>query len=160
MTRLILLGLILSLTACAPVISQEMRSRADTKIDVTRLFHDPDAYRGKTVILGGVIAAAQNLPEGTRIEVLQKPLNSRYIPEETDISQGRFLVIHDGYLDTAIYSSGRYITVAGEVIGAKTGTIGDMPYRYPLMKALEIHLVDSSGSGIPVFFSIGLFKSF
>ena len=151
--------MILSLAGCAHIVSQEMRTRAEPRIDTARLFEDPEAYRERTVILGGVIIACRNVTEGTHLEVLQKPLNYRDIPEDTDISYGRFLVIYNGYLDTAIYAPGRLITIAGEVIGVKSGTLEEMPYRYPLIKGREVHLVDRSSS-LPISFGIGVFKSF
>ena len=78
---------------------------------------------------------------------------------ETCHSYGRFLVIYNGYLDTANYAPGRLITVAGEVIGGKSGTLEEMPYRYPYIKGREVHLVDRSSS-LPISFGIGVFKSF
>ena len=151
--------MLLSLAGCAHVVSQEMRTRAEPRVDAARLFADPEAFREQTVILGGVIIACRNVTEGTHLEVLQKPLNYRDIPEDTDVSYGRFLVIYNGYLDTANYAPGRLITVAGEVIGGKSGTLEEMPYRYPYIKGREVHLVDRSSS-LPISFGIGVFKSF
>jgi outer membrane lipoprotein len=151
--------MLLSLAGCAHVVSQDMRTKAEPGIDMALFFADPEAYLKRTVILGGVIASSWNVPEGTYIEVLQKPLDYRDIPEDTDISYGRFLVIYNGYLDTAIYAPGRLITVAGEVIGKKSGTLEEMPYHYPLIRGREVHLIDRSSSP-PISFGIGIFKSF
>ncbi len=142
------------------MISSETRDRAEKNVNMTRLFDDPESYKGKIVILGGIIASSRNTKEGTYIEIVQKPLDSRGIPEDTDVSSGRFLIIHQEYLDSAIYARGKHITIAGEVLGSMMGSIGEMPYRYPLIRASEIHLVDVGSSHIPVTFGIGVMKSF
>jgi outer membrane lipoprotein len=164
MKQLILLIItLLALNGCAHVISSETRATVDTTVSNQRLFGDPDLYRGRIVILGGVIANARNAAEGTFLEVVQKPLDDRGRPEETDFSQGRFLALHQGFLDTAIFIPGRQVTVAGEVAGWQEGKIGEMNYRYPLIRSREIHLVERTsdgGTGIPISVGIGIFKGF
>jgi outer membrane lipoprotein len=59
---------------------------------------------------------------------------------DTDESEGRFLVHHSGYLDPAIYRSGRHLTVVGEVMGGKSLKIGEAEYRYPVLTSKFLHL--------------------
>jgi outer membrane lipoprotein len=101
---------------------------------------DPDTYKGKTILLSGVIISSVNLKEGTMIEVLQKPADMRGKPKDVDESEGRFLALYPGYLDVAIYNGGRKVTVAGEVQGKKIQRLGEIDYTYPLISAKEIHL--------------------
>jgi len=112
-----LIFLILLISGCAHVVSKELRDRAEKEIAPIDVMKDPDAYKGRIVILGGIIASSINMKEGTYIEVIQKPLDYRGRPEDTDISHGRFIILYEDYLDTAIYSHGREVTVAGEVMG-------------------------------------------
>jgi outer membrane lipoprotein len=91
--------------------------------------------------------------------VVQKPLDSRERPEDTNISEGRFLILSEGYLDSAIYSQGTEVTVAGKVIGKRVRPLGEIQYTYPLIKSSEIHLFTPS-RGIPIRFGIGIFKTF
>ncbi len=158
--RLIALLAILSFAGCAHVVSQEMRDRAEPNLDTARFFADPEAYSGKIVILGGIIASSRNAKDGTYIEVLQKPLNYRGIPEDSDLSYGRFIVFYEGFLDPAVYSQGKIMTAAGEVIGIRTGNLGEMQYRYPLIKGKEVHLIERGGEHPSVSFGIGIFKGF
>lgn len=154
--------LVLALTAiigCAHVISREVREEADRELTPEILFRDPDAYKGKIVILGGVIISSKNTDKGTHIEVLQNPIDSRGRPEDTDVSYGRFLIFYEGYLDTAIYSMGRKVTVVGEVLGKKTRPLGEVQYSYLLIKSKELHILKPR-SGYPVRFSIGIWKTF
>ncbi len=160
MKRFLFLTLVItSLFGCAHVISQELRGRVDRELTPMALFKDPDAYKGKTVMLGGVIVSSINTDEGTYIEVLQKPLDYRGRPEDADISHGRFIVFYEGYLDTAIYSRGREMTVAGEVIGKRLRPLGEIQYPYPLIKSRELHLFEPP-YGIPIRFWIEIWKTF
>jgi len=155
MRRFFLLLIIVFLSGCAHVISEELREKAYGEPPPSVLFKDPDAFKGRSVILGGVIVSSINAKEGTYIEVLQKPLDSRERPEDTDVSYGRFIIFHEGYLDTAVYSQGRAITVAGEVIGKRIQPLGEIQYPYLLMKGEEIHLLEPRYD-IPVHFGIGI----
>lgn len=144
---------------CSHVVSREMRVLAENEGAASLVFKNPDAYRGKLVILGGLIAGSRNTREGTSLEIVEKELDYRGRPKATDRSRGRFIVLHDGYLDTAIFSSGRYVTVAGEVTGSRVRMLGEMEYSYLMIRSREIHLVDRS-AGIPVTFGVGIFHSF
>jgi len=147
------------LSGCAHVVSQEMRDRAGKEVNTEMLFQNPDAYMGKIVILGGFIAGTETRGEGSYIEVVQNPLDSTGRPEDRDTSFGRFLVFIEGRIDTAIYSSGREITVAGEVLGRKVQPLGEAQYSYPLIKGNELHPIKQRGE-FPVHFGIGIWKSF
>lgn len=139
---------------CAHVVSEGLRSQVDTSVTPSLLFANPEAYRGKVVILGGDIVKTGNRREGTTIEVIQKPLDYRGRPVVSDRSAGRFLILYDGYLDPVIYQKGKMITVAGEVIGSSLLPLGQMDYSYPLIKSRELYLTEP-GYGMPVFFGIG-----
>ncbi|MDI6890948.1 MAG: Slp family lipoprotein [Thermodesulfovibrionales bacterium] len=159
MKRFLLILTIISLFGCAHVVSKEIRETVDKELTTPALFKDPDAYKGRVVILGGVIVSSTNTEEGTYIEVLQKPLDYRGRPEDTDISYGRFIIFFEGYLDTAVYSQGREMTVAGEVIGKKVCPLGEIQYPYLLIKSKELHLFKPR-YGIPIRFGIGIWKAF
>lgn len=128
------------MSGCAPVISRGILQQVDPTVTFQRVMKNPDAYQGKIVVWGGVIMSASNLKEGTLIEVLQKPLGFRKRPTEGDESDGRFLALYHGYLDTAIFAKGREVTVAGTILGERTKRLGEIDYHYPLMAIREIHL--------------------
>jgi len=160
MKRLILFIVIASFfPGCAHVVSKDLREQADKSVPVSELFRDPEAYKGKVFVLGGVIVDSANAPEGTYIEVLERPLDYRGRPLDTDISRGRFIILQEGYVDTEIFSRGREVTVAGEVIGTKVKPLGEIDYTYPLIKSMSLNLL-RPGYDIPVHFGIGVFHSF
>ncbi len=155
--------LVFSLTfftlGCAHIVSQDLRDRAVKELPTASLFKEPKAHKGKIVILGGSIVSSLNTQEGTYIEVVEKPLDYRGRPRYTDQSHGRFLVFYEGFLDTAIYSEGRNITVAGEVMGEKVRPLGEINYHYLLIKSRELHLLQP-GQRMPIRFGIGIWQSF
>ena len=119
------------------------------------LFKNPEAHEGKTVILGGIVVSTHNTDKGTYVEVLQTPLDSRGRPKDTDYSYGRFIFFYEEYLDAAIFSKGKAVTVGGKIFGTTTRPLGDIDYTYPLVYAREVHII-SPKSTSPVFFSIGV----
>jgi outer membrane lipoprotein len=137
---LILVGMLLWLQACAPVISPQLMQQVDKELTYHVLVADPEAFKGKTALLGGTIVNTIPKTGQTEIEVVQKELLSSGEPRLTDKSGGRFLVVVDRFLDPAIYKSERDLTVAGKVQGSVVRRIGEIDYRYPVIAALELHL--------------------
>jgi outer membrane lipoprotein len=125
---------------CAHAISETMRLQAEPPISFAELRANPEAYKDRTVILGGEILQTSNLREGTRLEVLQKPLDRAEAPLRTDRTGGRFMALCDDYLDPAVYAPGRRITVAGRVLGTYQGKVGEVDYLYPLISCQEKYL--------------------
>ncbi len=132
--------LMLFITACASVMSETTMKSVDQSVSFAALQQKPDAYKGKVVLLGGQIIATTVKDNETWIEVLEKNLDSGQKPENTDQSGGRFLVKFQGFLDPAIYTPGRYLTVAGQVEGKVVRPINEIKYTFPLLSAKEHHL--------------------
>ncbi len=138
----------LALSACA-VISRQVRSQAYPPIAFEDLLQNPDAYLGKTVILGGYVIKTCNQGGGTLIFVLQSPLGLGEEPGSRDASRGRFIVSAKGFLDPEVYSKDRRITVAGKVAGSRVEPEAQMRYRYPVLQSIEIHLWPKYESSAP-----------
>ena len=130
----------LIVTGCAHVISEQLRLQVPPELTFKEVSRGPAKYQGKIVLWGGVIIKSTNSKEGTLIEVLEKPLGFRGQPKDVDVSEGRFLILHPKYLDTAIYAQDREITVAGKVIGERTLPLGEIEYSYPVIAPKEMHL--------------------
>jgi outer membrane lipoprotein len=134
-----LIGALL-IAGCAPVISQGVLAQVDRAIGFEQLLKDPDAYQGRTVLLGGEIIETRNYPENTLIFLLQRPLGPRDEPDVDGESKGRFIVAVPGFLDPAIYRPGRKVTVAGAVEGKQTHPLGEIQYTYPVISRRELYL--------------------
>jgi outer membrane lipoprotein len=141
---------------CAPTFPRQITDRVDRHITFKELQADPDKSKGAWLMLGGIIVSSRNAKEGTYLEILQKPLDSDGRPLDTDATEGRFLVQAEEFLDAAVYSSGRMITVVGEVTGRMTMPIDETTYQYPLLAAKALHLWRPS-YGPQFFFGVSVF---
>lgn len=128
------------LFSCAHVISKDVRAGAVKDASFSAIKGDIEKYKGRTVIWGGFIVKTRNTDEGTWLEIVQTPINGYGHILQTDESEGRFLAVHKGHLDTLIYERGRLVTVAGEVAGIREATIDEMKYVYPVVEIKEIYL--------------------
>jgi outer membrane lipoprotein len=135
---ILLLGI--GLAGCVHIFSKDILNQVDSEISFEELLKDPGAYKGKMVLLGGVIVKTENKKEGTLLEIYQTEMDSYGRPINTDVSQGRFLALYEGFLDSEIYSKGRKITVAGVVDGEEVMKLGEIDYRYPYLSVQEIHV--------------------
>ncbi len=154
-----LLLLLLAVSGCAHVISEQTRSEVDRTVNDGLLFDNPNDYKGKIVILGGTIVSSRNEKDASYVEVLQKRLDRWGRPVQKDDSLGRFMIVHEGFLDTEIYSAGREITAAGVVEGTMKGSLGEMEYEYLLIRAKELY-IHSGDRRSRFYFSIGVLQTF
>ena len=149
----ILLFLLLGgFTACAPAISKKVREEAGEAIPFEALLKHTDDYKGRVIIVGGYILETVNEPDGSQITVLQAPLDSQNRPKSSDLSEGRFMVSSSEFLDPAIYSKERRITVGGKVSGNLERKLGNLTYIYPVIEAMEIHLWSKEGEYIGPYY--------
>jgi len=125
---------------CATAFPESVMRTVDTRISADELARQPDAVKGARVILGGEILAVQPRQGLTEVELLMRRLRGDDAPERSDRSPGRALLHTPEFLDPAIYAPGRRITVVGEVTAAEERKIGEVPYRYPVIKAERIRL--------------------
>lgn len=119
------------------------------------------AAQGVTVAWGGHIVAARNLKDNTEFEVLSFPLDRDNRPQRGAAPTGRFIAIYPGFVETADYGPGREVTVIGNVSAARTGTLGEASYTYPVLSASRMHLWpkdEPSGSATQptIHFGIGI----
>ena len=155
--RLCIFGILFLVSACTTAISKDQLKMADPDITFSALLRNPEAYKGKIVLLGGQIVNTEVKEGETWVEVLQKPLDWQQRPKDTDESLGRFLVRFSGFRDPAIYASGRQITVLGEVLGKKVLPLKELEYSYPVLAPRESHLWKPEEGTSPAFhFGIGV----
>ncbi len=145
---------------CAPPFPKPLLEKIDRTLFLKDLQKSPEQYRGRWVMLGGMIVDAKNTKEGTLVEVLQKPLDSEGRPLRTDATDGRFIIVSDQFLDSAVYHQGREITVVGEAAGQKVLPLGEIEYRYPVVTSKDLHLWEpSAGPRFSIGVGVGVFHS-
>ena len=128
-----------SLVGCASVPLLIREPPADNPI-LADVQTNPTAFRNRRVRWGGIIVSTRSVENGTEVEILAKALGNDGRPEPGDVSLGRFLVNSDGFLDPAVYSAGREVTVYGVLQNALVRNIGTRPYLYPLVDAAQLYL--------------------
>jgi len=146
------LGMLIIGSGCAPVISDKVKTKAQD-IPFAKIHENPDDYKGKVVVLSGVVLEAQNTQNGTQLVVLQTSADSRGRPKNIDNSEGRFLALYDEYLDVAIYRRGREVTIGGKIIGQRILSLGEINYTYPLVRVQDIHLWPVEEKDRPYYYS-------
>ena len=125
--------------SCAPFPQETMRE-VEKDIALGDVLKDPGLFKGKVVLWGGVIIETVNRPDVTLIIVRQTELDFQKQPKDLDKSAGRFIVRYKGFLDPAIYSKDRELTVSGAIAGKEERVIGEHRYVYPVIDARDIRL--------------------
>ena len=107
------------------------------------LIKNPQVYQGQLFILGGVIARTTLRAGGSEIEALYIPVDRWGYPQDTNLSNQRFLAVYPretGILDPLVYHKNRVITIAGVYSGTVAGKIDELDYVFPLFRIVEVYL--------------------
>lgn len=141
-------GCALSEPAFPPALQQQV----EPALTFAQIKETPDSYKGKTIMLGGEILSARLLTEGTRIEILQLPLESWGEPSrDLTASQGRFYAMQKEFLDPATIPIRTRVTLIGDVAGTTPGKLDDMEYSYPTVDIKSLKLWPKAEPTAPVF---------
>ena len=154
------------MTGCAShvVVPEALEAQLDKDVTFAQILAAPESYIGKRVVVGGEVLKAKRMEAGTRLEVLQLPLDAEYEPSwvKTE-SQGRFLAIHQEFLDPATMVPGTRVTVVGELAGSRMDRLDDVEYRYPTFSVKHLYVWPPeyagdrrSGVSIGVFGGMGI----
>lgn len=131
--------LLIVIGGCAYPISQEMRAQAREDLTYPIVARNPSAYKGETVIWGGIVDRVQNQPQQTVLTILETPIRSRGEPMDEEHGRGRFLARIGKFLDPDVYD-GKRVILAGEIVGEETKPLKENQYRYPVVQVREIYL--------------------
>lgn len=134
----VMAGLALWVTGCASpyqsLLPSDLSRQVETSLTFSHIKDDPDAHRGKLVILGGQVLKATRLQDSTKLVILQLPLQDDEKPTmELTRSQGRFMAFHQTFLDPATVPTGTRMTLVGEITGSMTQSLDETTYTYPTM---------------------------
>jgi outer membrane lipoprotein len=132
-----------SLLSCAPVIREDLMKSSIRTFSMTDLQKDPEPYEGKLFVFGGIIVNTKVTSDGSLIEALYVPVDSRGYLKDLGTNQVRFLALYpkeNGILDPVIYQRERQITLAAGFLGTREGKIDTMEYKFPFFSIKEIYL--------------------
>jgi len=132
----------LFLLSCAPVLNKQLMKQGRIDVPLTEMAQNPAPHKGKLFILGGIIVKTTVLKDGSLVEAIYVPVNSRGYLKNVVAKNGRFLAIFKGkeILDPLLFSEKREITFAGEFIGTRKSKLDERDYEYPLFNVKEIYL--------------------
>jgi outer membrane lipoprotein len=140
-SKIVIVILAVLLASCAPVLRKDYMEAGIRDIPLSKLKQDPEQFKGRLFILGGIIVNTKLTNKGSLIEAIHVKVDSRgYLEGGTD---GRFLALYPkeaGMLDPQIYHKGRRVTLAAEFAGERTGKIDETKYVFPLFIIKDYHL--------------------
>ena len=127
-------------SGCASSIPQSISTAPEGAPDLSTLRADPEKYLGRSVRLGGRIVKVENRQQNSWISVVAMPLQGNGKPRRSDQSPGRFIAQVKGFVDPAVYSKNRRITVVGRFEKMLSQKIGEYNYPYPLIITDDVYL--------------------
>jgi outer membrane lipoprotein len=132
-------ALTLALVACTPPpVLKPMEPPQDVAPDTAAA--TPERYRGAEVVWGGRIIEVRNRANASEIVILAYPLDSSQRPRPKEPSQGRFIAVLEGYVESYDYPHDRFITLTGKVAGSLNENVDEHPYVYTIVRAEGIHM--------------------
>lgn len=131
---------LMSLAGCASAVPEAIRKAPDEDVRIATARRAPESVQGKAVRWGGKIAAVRNAKDETTLEIVGRQLNGDGRPRDEDQSEGRFLAKVAGFIDPAVYETGREVSVRGQLEGAVKQDIGEFTYTYPVVRAEQVYL--------------------
>ena len=137
----LLLTTIMWLSSCTSynVVPKDMQSQVDYTVRFSDIHNAPDQYRGRLIVFGGEVLSAKRLKDGTRIEVLQLPLDRYQAPTyDRTASEGRFLAFEKDFLDPAKLPPGTRVTIVGDITGAITQPLDETEYTFPTVEVKKL----------------------
>ena len=145
-TLLSAVALLVTLAGCAS--TQEAEDRQG--LTFLQVKATPDSFRGQSVVFGGKVLTARRQKDGTRIEILQLPLDRSARPGyDLTQSQGRFIAIYREFLDPATLPPGTRVTVRGEVSDSVTLPLDEVDYTYPVIDIKHVQVWAASEDMAP-----------
>jgi outer membrane lipoprotein len=133
------LVLLVMLAGCAST-QEEKNGQTLTFLQVKAA---PNSFKGQSAVFGGKVLTARRQKDGTRIEILQLPLDRSARPGyNLTQSQGRFIAVHREFLDPATVPHGTRITVTGQVSGSITLPLDETDYTYPVIDITRVQVWD------------------
>jgi outer membrane lipoprotein len=141
-TLLSAVALLVTLAGCASMQEAGDGSDAQTPaLTFLQVKAAPNSFRGQSVVFGGKVLTARRQKDGTRIEILQLPLDRSARPGyDLTQSQGRFLALQQEFLDPATLPPGTRVTVRGEVSGSVILSLDEVDYTYPVISIKHVQV--------------------
>ncbi|MGH8508347.1 MAG: Slp/YeaY family lipoprotein [Gammaproteobacteria bacterium] len=156
MKQVLCLLLLSLLGGCASDVPLVIREPLADNPGLADVQSNPKAFVNRRIRWGGSIVSTKSVANKTEVEILAKALGTDGRPEPGDASLGRFIANSGELLDGAIYSADREVTVYGVLEDVLTRNIGEHPYTYPFVQAIQIYLWPEGHDSADAAFHFGL----
>lgn len=134
------LMLVITLLPACSTAPKNLRSAPELSPLVSDVQMAPEPHQGEVVRWGGSIVSVNHANGETVVQIVSRPLSSNSRPTGIDQTDGRFLAIFEGFLETEIYQEKRLLTVLGRLDGVNIQKIGNLDYAFPVLRVQEHHL--------------------
>jgi outer membrane lipoprotein len=141
---LVLIAVLLFMPTCVPVFREDIMKNATLNPPLSELNSDPRMFEGKLYILGGKIISVRVTKDGSLMEAIYAPVDTRGYLQDY-VRSIRFLALYSkerGILDPLIFRKDRDITIAGIYKGTRTGRLEEMDYPYGYFEIVDFRLWD------------------
>ena len=139
-TLLSIVAVLITLAGCASMYEAGDGLDAQT-LTFQQVTAAPDSLKGHAAVFGGNVLSGRRLKDGTRIEILQLPLDRSTRPGyDLTQSQGRFIAFQREFLDPATIPPGTRVTVTGEISGSITLPLDETDYTYPVITIKQLRV--------------------
>lgn len=135
-----LLAFVVMLSGCTTAPAEQQIGQTSSATKVSSVRQQPELHQNAEIVWGGSVIGIDNRAEETWIEIVERPLHRRGMPDLKEDSTGRFIAVVPGFLDPLNYSNGRSITIAGTVNGSETRKIAQADYDYPVVAVVDHRL--------------------
>lgn len=142
--RLVLFCTLMLLQSCAtPVIKSDLMQKAAILVPWSDMGNNPDAYRAKLYVLGGIIVSSRLTETGSLVEAAYVPVDANGYLLDINNPGGRFMAFYPkakGILDPLVYRKGRMMTLVAEFVELRQGKIDEMSYTFPFFEIVDLYL--------------------
>ena len=135
-------GVACLLSACSSTLPSEYIRQAEPGVTLTMLASNPDRYRDKVVILGGVIVEEKQMGDHLFLRLRNRPLDKDYMPHRPPSLEspeaGHYWVMMRHQELPADYRQWARVTVVGQVAGKRPSSAEPKSESEPVLAALYL----------------------
>lgn len=134
-------SMMIILGSCALQMPEAIAEEPSNNPEFAAVIAQPNDYRGDQVRWSGTIIAVENRGKhDTVLIIASQALDSEGKPLADASSQGQFMAKVNHFLNPSIYTKGRFVTVAGTIVGSESRAIGNDPDSYPFVAVDDYYL--------------------
>ncbi|WP_447986622.1 Slp family lipoprotein [Nitrospira sp. Nam74] len=141
-TSATIVGVVCLLSACSSTLPRQYIHQAEPGVTLTMLASNPDQYRDKVVILGGVIVEERQMGDHLFLRLRNRPLDKDYMPHrppslESPEAGHYWVMLRRQELPTD-YRQWARVTVVGQVAGKRPSSGEPKSESEPVLAALYL----------------------